>query len=353
MTKVSKVRDVTVADVARRAGVGKSTASRALGSYGSVSFEVRKRVLEAARELNYRPNEVARSMNTGRSRTIGVIVSDIENPYFSVAVRGISDAANAANHDVILANTSENLEAEDHAVRVFLDKRVDAIIAAPSSAYAVEHLRAITASGRPLVLLDRRVPGLDAVSVGVSIAPAAREASLKLVELGHRRIAYISSLLTDGDRFVGFPLGISSVEDRLQGILAAFSESGINPDPDLIRFKVSTISRTNTVIDELLALADPPTAFLASDSTIARNILLAFQDRGITVPLDVSLIALDDFPWSPLTLPPLTVMAQPIYEAGFAAGRAALEAIDGRTSEIRSLRASMVYRRSHGPVPSA
>jgi LacI family transcriptional regulator len=270
-----------------------------------------------------------------------------------LAVRGISDAANAANYDVILANTSENLGAEEHAVRVFLDKRVDAVIAAPSTAYSVQHLKDITSSGRPLVLLDRHVPGVEAVSVGVSISPAAREASMALIELGHRRIAYISSLMTDGENFSGFPLGISSVEDRLKGILAAYSEAGITPDPELIRFKVSTMSRTTAVIGELLKLPDPPTAFLASDSSIARHILLAFQERGIQVPSDVSLIALDDFPWAPLTLPPLTVMSQPIYEAGFAAGQAALDAIEGRTSQIAKLEAHMVYRGSHGPVPSS
>ena len=244
MPESTRPREVTVADVARKAGVGKSTASRALGAYGAVSAEVRLRVLAAAEDLNYRPNEVARTMNTGRSRTIGVIVGDIENPYFSVAIRGISDAANEAGYDVILANTSENLEAEVHAVRVFLDKRVDAIIAAPSSAYEVQHLRDIHAPGRPLVLLDRKIAGLDAVPVEVRIAPAAHEATSALVALGHRRIAYISALTTDGERFSGFPLGISSVEDRLRGILRALEESGISLDSELIRFKVSTLERT-------------------------------------------------------------------------------------------------------------
>ena len=351
MSEDSRTRDVTVADVARLARVGKSTASRALGSYGSVSPEVRQRVLAAAKELNYRPNEVARAMNTGRSRTLGVIVGDIENPYFSVALRGISDAATAAGYDVILANTSEDLEAEVHAVRVFLDKRVDAVIAAPSSAYAVDHLRDVTASGRPLVLLDREVPGLDATSVRVQIAPAAREATGALVRLGHRRIAYLSALLTDGERFSGFPLGISSVEDRLRGILGALEDAGIDPDPALLRFKASTAERVAAAIDDLLRLPVPPTAVIASDSTVARHVLLAFRERGIRVPEDLSLIVLDDFPWASLISPPLTVVAQPIYEAGLAAGRSAVDAIDGRPSDSVPLEATLIVRESHGPRP--
>lgn len=344
-------RQATVADVARRAGVGKSTASRALGSYGSVSAEVRLRVLAAADELGYRPNEVARSMNTGRSRTLGVIVSDIENPYFSVAMRGISDAANASRYDVILANTSENVDAEIHAVRVFLDKRVDALIVAPSSAYQSDHLKAIRISGRPLILLDRKVPGLDAVSVEVRIAPAAREATSKLIELGHTRIAYISSLQTDGETFAGFPLGISSVENRLRGILDALGEAAIHPDPELIRFKVVTMERTTEVIEKLFDLVDPPTAILASDSTIARHIFLALRDRNVSIPAGVSVIALDDFPWSPLTAPPLTVVSPPIYEAGFAAATAAIEAIEERAANPVALQARVIYRHSHGPAP--
>lgn len=352
MPESTRPRQVTVADVARKAGVGKSTASRALGAYGAVSADVRLRVLAAAEDLNYRPNEVARTMNTGRSRTIGVIVGDIENPYFSVAIRGISDAANEAGYDVILANTSENLETEVHAVRVFLDKRVDAIIAAPSSAYEVQHLREIHAPGRPLVLLDRKIAGLDAVPVEVRIAPAAHEATSALVALGHRRIAYISALTTDGERFSGFPLGISSVEDRLRGILRALEESGISLDSELIRFKVSTLQHTEKVIDELLALSDPPTALLASDSTIARNVLLTLRERRLRVPADISVISFDDFPWAPLTSPPLSAVSQPIYEAGFAAALTALQAINGKSSEPAWLQARMIFRGSHGPVPT-
>ena len=349
MSEESRGRDVTVADVALRAGVGKSTASRALGAYGSVSPDVRQRVLAAAKELNYRPNEVARAMNTGRSRTLGVIVGDIENPYFSLAMRGITDAASAAGYDVILANTSEDLETETHAVRVFLDKRVDAVIAAPSSAYAVDHLRDVRASGRPLVLLDREVPGLAASSARVHIAPAAREATATLVQLGHRRIAYLSALLTDGEQFSGFPLGISSVEDRLRGILDALEGAGIVPDPALLRFRASTSERVAAAIDELLRLPEPPTAVLASDSTIARHVMLALRERGVRVPDDLSLIVLDDFPWAPLVSPPLTVVAQPIYEVGLAAGRAALDAIEGRPSAIPPLEAKLILRSSHGP----
>src|ERR671921_1781330 len=111
-TDASRRRDVTVADVAKAAQVSKAQAARALGNYGAVSDDVRERVLAAAEELDYRPNELARSMNTGKSKTIGVIVGDIENGYFGLAMRGVSDTAKASGFDVILVNTDEDTTAE-------------------------------------------------------------------------------------------------------------------------------------------------------------------------------------------------------------------------------------------------
>jgi LacI family transcriptional regulator len=349
---VSRSRDVTVADVAKRAKVGKSTASRALGGYGSVSPDVRDRVLSAADELGYRPNELARSMNTGRSRTIGVIVGDIENPYFSVAMRGISDTAKASGYDVILANTSEDLEAEQHAVRVFLDKRVDAMIVAPSTAYQFGHLREVQHLKRPLVLLDRNIHDLDAAAIQVAIAPAASEATDLLLGLGHRRIAFISALITDGDRFAQVQTGVSSVSERLTGVVDALRSHDIEPDPALMRFKADSETATARIIDELMALDEPPTAIIASDSNVAMSVLLALRSRSIAVPGQMSLIAFDDAPWARISNPPLTAITHPIYEAGAAAARTALRLIDHLPPPEFELAARLTLRDSHG-VPTS
>ncbi len=121
----------TVADVARAAKVSKAQAARALGGYGAVSEEVQERVSSAALQLGYRPNALARSMNTGRSNTIGVIVGDIENPHFGLALRGMADVARLAGYHLLLSNSDEKRQAEQDAVRVMLEKRVDGIIVAP------------------------------------------------------------------------------------------------------------------------------------------------------------------------------------------------------------------------------
>lgn len=142
-------RDVTVADVAKAAQVSKAQAARALGNYGAVSDDVRERVLAAAEELAYRPNELARSMNTGKSNTIGVVVGDIENPHFGLATRGITDTAKKAGFNVILINTDEDVSAEVDAVQVLLDKRVDGLIVAPASSLKTGHLQRVQEAARP------------------------------------------------------------------------------------------------------------------------------------------------------------------------------------------------------------
>ncbi|SFN81742.1 transcriptional regulator, LacI family [Mycetocola miduiensis] len=343
---------MTVADVAREAGVAKATASRALGGYGAVSDEARDRVLAAAEALGYRPNELARSMNTGKSKTIGVVVGDIENGYFGLAMRGISDAAKRAGYDIILVNTSEDVEAEIDAVRLLLDKRVDGLIVAPASAYRTEHLREVHQSGHPLVLLDRRIESLPAVSVGVDIAPAARAATRALVAEGHRRIAFVSALGTDGERYSGLPLGVSSVTDRLVGILQGLEETGIPISPELIRFEAHGAEKTHAVIADLLALSEPPTAILLSDSLVALNVLLAFRELGIKVPRDVSVVAFDDVDWAAITDPPMTVVSQPIYDVGVTAAEELLRLMRGMAPDATTLRlpAALVERDSIGPV---
>src|SRR5215211_1267610 len=190
-------RLVTVQDVAQKAGVSKATAARVLGRYGTTSSAVKDKVLAAAQELGYQANELARSMTTGRSGIIGVIVGDIENPYFGLAVRGISDVARAAGFDVILANSGEDPKKERAAVRVFLGKRVDGLIITPASITESEHLQEVQKAGRPLVLLDRYIPSLEVDTVATNDRAAALAAARVLIEAGHRRIGYLSA--TDCD----------------------------------------------------------------------------------------------------------------------------------------------------------
>src|SRR5690554_140134 len=153
----------TISDVAAEAGVGRASAARTLGNYGSVSPELRQRVLDAAEKLGYRTNTLARSVSTGVSHTLGVVVANIGNPFFAGVVRGISDTSRAAGFDTIVLSTHESVEEEQAAVGVLVDKRVDGIVVATAVVGRgdVSHLQEAADQGIPVVLVDRAVANLD------------------------------------------------------------------------------------------------------------------------------------------------------------------------------------------------
>jgi LacI family transcriptional regulator len=324
---------VTVADIAKAAGVAKATAARALGGYGPVSEEVRDRVLGIADKLGYRPNALARSMNTGRSTTIGVVVGDVENPFFGRAIRAISDTAKEAGYDVLLANSGEELDTEKDAVDVLLDKRVDAIIVAPASSIDIEHLHAFYATGRPVVLFDRRAQDGSLDSVTIDNRAAAAAATRRLLTAGHTRIGYISTMEHADGRFrPGDVLPATSVADRVEGILSELAASGVEEPGKYLRFNGRS-QGIAAVTTELFLGADAPTALIASDSIVGLGAFTVLRDAGLSIPADVSIITFDDADWTRITSPPLDVMAQPVYEMGVAAAKIALARIRGAATD--------------------
>jgi len=354
-TDGSRRRDVTVADVAKAAKVSKAQAARALGNYGAVSDDVRERVLAAAEELEYRPNELARSMNTGKSNTIGVVVGDIENPHFGLAMRGITDTAKKSGYNVILINTDEERAAEVDAVRVLLDKRVDGLIVAPASSVETSHLQQVRESGRPLVLLDRAAAGVDVETFAVDMGSISYESTLHLIEAGHRRIAFVSTVRTDAPYVAGMTLDSSQISDRLDGIRRAFDDAGFPHPTDLIRLNAGDADSIMRITRELLDGPDAATAIIASDGLIALSVVEAIQESGRSIPDDVSFLMYDDFAWTRLTTPPLTVIAQPVYDMGIAAASALIRQIEGRkaTGPGPELVATLIQRGSVGAPKGA
>lgn len=348
----SRRRDVTVADVARAANVSKAQAARALGNYGAVSDDVRERVLAAAEELSYRPNELARSMNTGKSHTIGVVVGDIENPHFGLATRGITDTAKKSGYNVILVNTDEEQAAEVEAVQVLLDKRVDGLIVAPASSTKTEHLRNVYESGRPLVLLDRAANGVPVETIAVNTAGISYEATRYLLDSGHRRIAFITTVKSDSPFSAATQVDSSQISERLDGMRRAFSEKGVAFPHDLVRLNAGDADSIRNTTRELLFLPDPATVVVPSDGLIALSVLAAIQELELSIPGDVSFLMYDDFAWTRLTTPPLTVIAQPVYDMGVAAATSLIRQIEGRKASdtAPALEARLIRRGSVGPA---
>lgn len=321
--RMPKTKSPTVADVAREANVSKAQAARALGGYGAVSEEVHKLVHQAALKLGYRPNELARSMNTGRSNTIGVIVGDIENPHFGLALRGIADVARQSGYHLLLSNSDEQLEEEQEAVRVMMEKRVDGIIVVPCSSAANDnqHLAQIIADGKALVLFDRAVHGLGVATISVDFTDTAQEATQLMLDGGHRRIAYVTSMRCEEPWRYPEDLGPTPVAQRLAGMEKAFLEAGVPFDTSLIKANAVDDASIARIVAELWESASPPTALVASDSLIAMSLLRELTQRGLRIPDDLSFIMYDNFPWTEIVTPPLSVVAQPVYEMGREAAR--------------------------------
>jgi LacI family transcriptional regulator len=352
----SPKRLVTVQDVARAAGVSKATAARVLGNYGTTSPSVKEKVLAAARGLDYQANELARSMTTGRSKTIGVVVGDIENPYFGQAVRGISDAARSAGFDVILANSGEDSSKGTAAVRVLLGKRVDGLIVTPASLSDTQHLRDVQWSGRPLVLLDRAVPGLDVDTVVTDDRAAASAATRTLIDAGHRRIAYISATASDDPVYRGpHQINLSTVMERIEGFVAASREAGIGDPERYIRLGAARRGAAGKIIAELLSHPDRPTAILASDNVVALEVFKTIRLQGMSIPDDLSLIAFHDADWTSVTSPPVTVISQPVYDLGIESAQALIKRITGTSDTPRRLvlPTTFIARQSVGAPPAA
>jgi len=344
-------REVTVTDVARAAGVSKATAARALGDYGAVSEMVRDRVQAAAEELGYRPNALARTMSTGRSDTIGIVVGDIENPFFAQATRGASDVAAAAGLDLILSNSDEDPETEAKALSVQLAKRVDGLLVAPASSVDPGNLRPVLDAGRPLVLFDRAVGDLEVDTVIAANRTGARTLTQLLLDAGHRRIAFISTIDHAGDYVLGDQILATSVADRVDGFVGALADAGI-PDPasfvhlNARREGVETLTR-RLLQDEDLGI----TAIVSSDSLIALGVYRAALALDRRIPDDLSLVAFDDADWTGVSTPAITVMSQPIHEIGAEAARLLIRRIrgDGAAPVMRVLDQQLIRRESVAP----
>ncbi len=350
----------TLDDVARAAGVSRATAARALGGYGSASAGARERVLAAAAALRYRPNALARSMKSGTTRTLGVVVSDIQLAFFAEAVRGIADAARKEDFVVILANTDEDLALERAAIEVFVDKRVDGLIVSPAEPGSAEHLAEVQERGIPIVLFDRGAPGVRCDVVVVDNHRAAKNAVRHLIRLGHRRIAIVVELLsalTAAEAVRSRLRPDSGMTSRIReaGWAAALREAGLPVADDLIcgaRYDRADARRATA---QALALPDRPTALVTTDETMTLGAIDAIQDAGLEIPRDISLVAFDDLPWTTLLRPALTVIAQPVLELGVTATQRLLGRLAGHDGppETVVLSTSFVVRGSTGPVPAA
>jgi LacI family transcriptional regulator len=333
---------VTIKDVAREAGVSVGTASQALRGNPTVRETTRRRVLGVAARLRYQPSALARGMVTRRTHTVGLLISDIANPFFIRAVRAVEDVAQENGYNVILCNTDENPAKETQYLRVLMEKRVDGIILA-TTAGSLQAVRDVRWRRIPLVLFDREHPGIAADLVKVDSVLGGRLATAHLVGLGHRRIGIIHG-----------PLVRSTGVERLQGYLGALEVARLRPVPELIREGNFKQDSGYTLTKALLDVSPPPTALFCTNNLMTVGALQAIGERRVRIPSDLSLVGYDDMEWWTLTHPPLTTVGQPVYDLGREAMRLLLGQIgvsDRRRPQRVVLKPELLVRESCGPPP--
>jgi LacI family transcriptional regulator len=318
---------VTVKDVAQAAGVSQATAARALGGYGYVSTVARRAIEQAARDLGYRRHAVAQALASNVTHTVGLVVSDIENPFFAAVARGLSDVLEPEGYTILLANSDEDLEREERLVEAFRSRRVDGLAVAPSVSSAIPHLTDLVSADVPLVLFDRPVRGLRVDVVLVDNKDGARVAVEHLLRLGHTRIGLVSD-----------PPEIASSAERIRGYRAALEAAGLPIDERLIALTGSTRAEGYNGARALMETRRRPSAIFTANNMMSVGTLLALRDLGLRVPQDVALVGFDDLEWTTLIEPPLTVVRQPVQEIGWRTAERLLARMRGDRSRPRRIR---------------
>lgn len=311
-----------------------ATVSRTLNGVDSVSLEVRERVVAVAESLRYRPNAVARSLQSRNTRTLGLVIPNVSNPFFTQMARAVEDAARDRGYSLVYGNTDEDPDKEAEYLDVLLEKRVDGLIVSPAGA-ASPQLEEIVRVGVPLVFLDRFVRGLDAPVVRADGRRAVDQLVEHLAELGHERMAIISG-----------PAETVPGRERLDAFLNGAEERGVAVSEE--RVKVGNFRRVSGFksMKELLALDEPPTAVFAANNLMALGALQALKRAGVTVPADVSFASFDDVSWFELMDPPITAIAQPVAQLGASAAGMLPEIVEGGDAESVILQAELVVRGS-------
>lgn len=332
----------TLRDVARTAGVSISTVSCVINRTKFVSPELARRVEEAIKALNYRPNTLARGLRTNETRTLGLVMSDITNLYFAELARGVEDRAERGGYTVFLCNTDADPRREATYVQRLLGQKVDGIIFT-SVRQDDTPVRRLAEDGFPMVLINRRIHGVETDYVGTDNVRGAARATEYLISLGHTRIGFIS----------GSAYSSASV-DRREGYIQTLAKAGLPLDEELIQEGDLRQREGYAATRRLLSLPNPPTAIFAGNDLMALGAMEVAAEMGRQVPEDLSLVGYDDNQVAALPGVQLTTVRQPAYEMGQLAAEILLEKLKLNSAKDWTprhilLRSELVVRRTTAP----
>ena len=298
------MNQATINDVAIRAGVSKTTVSHVLNATRFVEEETRQKVLQAIQELNYRPSAAARSLTTKRTGTVGIVVSDISNPFFGELLLGVEEVLRPHNYALMICNTNEILEYEANYLDLLLNQRVDGIIAAATSQRWVELSKA-EVQHTPIVFVDRTFENHPDYYVGVDNKAGAYQGTQYLVKCGYRKIGILAGL----DR-------LSTMRERLDGYCQALQDAGLPINKEWIIPSQLSVDGGRQAMRELFSQPDLPEAVFINNNLLALGALLEMRELSLRCTEDIGIVSFDDHPWAAVSCPPLTVVRQPTRKLG-------------------------------------
>lgn len=335
---------VTIYDIAEKANVSAMTVSRVINNTGRISEKTRAKVKKVMEELNYVPNQMARSLVLQQTRSLFLLITDITNPFYTTLSRGAEDAATKNGYRLLFGNSDESLEKEADYINTILTTRVDGVMIAPAGDPSLPHLESLKRHNIPFVLLDREVPGVECDIVLGDSKEGARQLVNHLAEHGHRRIAMVNGSDT-----------ISSARLRLEGYKEALILNGFTYDESIV-FETSYGPRSDLSEMEawLDSMAPLPTAIVAGNNVLAIEVIRLLRKRNLAIPEQISIVCFDDFgPYSEVD-PFMTVAAQQAYQFGYLGMQMLIDRIQNKEEagpwKKIVLPAELIIRRSVSPI---
>ena len=312
----------SIKDVAREAGVSIATVSRVLNDIDVVNEDTKKKVLEAIKKLSYRPNIVARSLKTQRTKTIGILIPDISNQFYPEIVRGAEDVSNIYDYNIILCNSDLDIEKEKEYLRVLSEKMVDGVIYM-SSSLNEEILELINELNLKTILVETKDSEGLLPSVTIDNAKGSYDSTKLLIEKGIKNIAFIGvgkdNLNAWGDRYVGYE--------------NAMKEAGIEIDPELVYFDSMKVKSGYEGIQKFLKQNKKFKGVVCASDDIAMGAINALRDNGLKIPKDVSVIGFNDNFVASIFYPKITTISQPTYDMGSVAMRMLIKLLNKKELE--------------------
>jgi DNA-binding LacI/PurR family transcriptional regulator len=338
-----KFEAATIKDIAKALGLSTSTVSRALRDSHEISTETKQLVLEYATRINYHPNPIALSLKEKRSRSIGVIVAEIANSFFSQAINGIESVAYDKGYNVIISQSHESYDKEVMTLQYLASRSIDGLLISVSTATKdLQHLRALHERGFPIVFFDRIVEDINTHKVMVDNFRGAYDATMHLIKQGYKNIATITN-----------SENLSITRERVAGYVEALAQKNTKASKSMIKYCFHggmILSEVEEAITQLMKTKPRPDAIFTSSDKLTTGCMRVLKRKGIRIPEDIAVVGFSNSDIIELLDPPLTVVRQPAFEMGQVATELLLQLIESKRPvkdfERKILATSLIVQQS-------